>query len=208
MTYGFATTDAYKARLAAEQAGGPKIVFTSFAVGDGNGAVPALPVNGLVHEVYSAPVASVQVDPTNDKQVNIECPIPDVTSGGAVVGPFTIREVVVKDENGAIMIAGTTEIPKTVGSEGQSTSIDFVIPLTVADTGPIIIFNNWPAGPAGPQGPKGDPGNAGPQGPQGPAGPQGAQGSAGPAGAQGPAGPVGPAGPQGEPAPDPSAATK
>ena len=40
MTIGFTTTDAFKARLASEQAGGPKIVFTSFAVGDGNGVIP------------------------------------------------------------------------------------------------------------------------------------------------------------------------
>ena len=35
MSFGFVVTDAFKTRFAAEQAGGPKIVFTSFAVGDG-----------------------------------------------------------------------------------------------------------------------------------------------------------------------------
>ncbi len=160
---------------------------------------------GLVHQVYAAPVASVQVDATNNKQVNIECPIPDVDSGGAVIGPFVVREVIVKDEAGAIMIAGTMEVPKTVGTDGQATSIQLVIPLTVSDTGPIIVFNNWPAGPAGPQGLKGDTGEIGPQGPQGPAGaagPQGPQGATGPkgdTGARGLQGNVGPQGPQGDP---------
>ena len=103
MTYGFTTTDAFKQRLAAEQAGGPKIVFTSFAVGDGNGVVPALPVNGLVHQVYSAPVASVQVDATNNKQVNIECPIPDVTSGGGLgLGLFIAKTLL--ERSGATLV--------------------------------------------------------------------------------------------------------
>ena len=86
MSFGFVVTDAFKARFAAESAGGPKIVFTSFAVGDGNGVVPALPVSGLVHQVYAANVARVQVDATNNKQVNIECPIPDVGPGGTPIG--------------------------------------------------------------------------------------------------------------------------
>lgn len=188
MTYGIVVTDAYKARFAAAQAGGAQIVFTSFAVGDGNGVVPALPVSGLVHQVYSAAVASVAVDVTNDKQLNIECAIPDVSPGGTPIGPFVIREFVIKDEAGAIMIAGTTSIEKTVGSEGQSTSVDLVVPLTVSDTGPIVVYNNWPTGPKGDKGDKGDTGDTGATGAQGVPGPQGATGATGATGAAGPKG--------------------
>ncbi len=197
MSLGFVVTDAFKARFAAEQAGGAKIVFTSFAVGDGAGVVPALPVAGLVHQVYAAPVASVQVDATNNKQVNIECPIPDVDSGGAVIGPFVVREVIVKDEAGAIMIAGTMEVPKTVGTDGQATSIQLVIPLTVSDTGPIIVFNNWPTGPKGDKGDPGEKGDKGDKGDKGLKGDKGDQGDAGARGLQGLRGLQGEQGPRG-----------
>lgn len=201
MTFGFKTTDAYKARFAAEQAGGPKIVFSTFAIGDGNGVVPPLPITGLTNQVYAGNVASVQVDATNTKQVNIEVAIPDNDPNtGTAIGPFWVREIIIRDENGAILIAGTTEWEKTTGDSGQSVSADWIIPITLEDTTAVVVYNNWPQGPAGPQGVKGDKGDKGDAGAQGPAGQQGPAGPAGPkgdTGAQGPKGDTGAQGPAG-----------
>ena len=145
-TYGAVVTTKYKALEAAASAGGPPVVFATFAVGDGNGAVPVLSNagTGLVHQVYSAPVGSVGVNAANPDQIDIECPLPATDNTGTVVGPFFVREIAIYDANGNQVAAAITSFEKTTASEGQDSSYRFIVSIVVSDTNAVVITT--PAG--------------------------------------------------------------
>ena len=120
--------------LAAEQAfaaGGPAINLGAgtLKVGDGNGVVPtasAIIANGgVLHQVWQGPVNGGQVDPSNALQIDINCLIPTVDSTGAEIGPFTVREFAIYDATGNLALVGTTNLPKTVSSSGQVTTLQW-----------------------------------------------------------------------------------
>jgi len=141
MTYGAKTTASYKAREAAEKAGGAKIQLVSFAVGDGNGAVPLLSAieTGLIHQVYAAPILSASVNPGNALQVDIVCPLPATDGAGAAIGPFVIREVAIFDEQGHVAIVANTQIEKTTAASGQVSSFNLTISVAIDDATPLIL---------------------------------------------------------------------
>ncbi len=120
--------------LAAEQAfaaGGPAINLGAgtLKVGDGNGVVPtasAIIANGgVLHQVWQGPVNGGQVDPSNALQIDINCLIPTVDATGAEIGPFTVREFAIYDVSGNLALVGTTNLPKTVSSSGQVTTLQW-----------------------------------------------------------------------------------
>jgi Phage tail-collar fibre protein len=144
MQYGAITTAWYKQREAAEKAGGAKIQFATFAIGDGNGVVPPLPINGLVHQVYAGIISSVEVDPHNAQQLNIAIYLPDVDAQQNTIGPFWIREIALFDEQGKQLVAATTNIEKTTPTQGQSASIKYIISIVMSDANSVQIFNTAP----------------------------------------------------------------
>ena len=134
--YGAIPTTLFLTREAAAMAGGARIVFTTVAVGDGNGAVPALSGAGvgLVHEVWRGAVNSVAVNGDNSSQLDINVSIPD----GA--GSFDIREVMVLDENGGQVIAGICNLVKpSSGVDGVGADYSFYISIIVANTSAVTV---------------------------------------------------------------------
>jgi Phage tail-collar fibre protein len=138
MQYGAITTAWYKQREAAEKAGGAKIHFVTFALGDGNGVVPPMPINGLVHQVYTGVISAVEVNPSNAQQLDISIYLPDA------VGPFWVREIALFDEQGLQLVAATSNIEKTTAAQGQSSAFKFIISVVMSDAASVQIFNTAP----------------------------------------------------------------
>jgi len=134
--FGSIPTTHYLQREAARAAGGAQIQFSTFAVGDGNGTVPALSSagGGLVHEVYRAAVTGVAVNGQNAQQVDITCLIPDAA------GSFTGREVAIFDETGAQCVAAITDFQKYSTADGQTSDYKFIVSLAVGNTAAVTIF--------------------------------------------------------------------
>ena len=140
-TYGNVVTTFFKQREAAALAGGTPVQFKTFAVGDGNGTVPALSSAGvgLVNERYRAAVNTVVVNPTNPAQVDISCALPFQDAAGNPLGGFFVREVAVFDENGAQVVAGITQFEKTTAAEGQDSSFNYIVSIVVGDVNAVVI---------------------------------------------------------------------
>ncbi|MBB4199050.1 hypothetical protein CCR94_16275 [Rhodoblastus sphagnicola] len=141
MTYGSKTTAKYKQRVTAAEAGGAKVQFVSFAVGDGNGAVPLLGSieSGLIHMVYAAPIMSASVNPGNLQQIDIVCPLPAVDGSGNAIGPFWIREVAILDEQGNVVVVANTQIEKSTSATGQVSAFNLTVSVSVDDATPLIL---------------------------------------------------------------------
>ena len=137
-TYGAITTNIYKAREAAHAAGGPPVVFTTFAVGDGGGVVPALSNQavGLVHEVYRASVNGVSVNANNASQIDIQCVIPNAA------GTFNVREIMVLDADGAQLVAAIANIVKTTQTDGQVSDFNLTVSIVIADASAVVITSS------------------------------------------------------------------
>ncbi len=135
-TYGAIPTTAFLSEEAAAMAGRPAIVFTTIAVGDGNGTVPALSAAGVgrVHEVWRGAVSSVAVNADNSSQIDIGISIPD----GA--GSFTIREVMALDQNGNQVVAGICNLVKpSSGIDGVGADFQFYVSIIVANTSAVTV---------------------------------------------------------------------
>lgn len=126
--YGGTATKKLGQRFAAALAGGSVPQFVEFAVGDGNGVVPALSDlgNGLVHETWRGLVQSYGLNQTNSSQIDVYCMIPDSA------GSLSIREVGVFDENGDQVWAGVCNLIKPSADEGVPANFSFVIEIPVA----------------------------------------------------------------------------
>ena len=144
-TYANITTAYFDALIAAAQAGGAAVNLTGGAliVGDGNGAVPAISdlvaANGVTHEVWrGASIQGVSIDPDAANQIDIAVDIP-AASGGAEIGPFTVREFAVLDATGACCVVGTTNLEKTISSQGQTSDLAWTVAVVVASTSAVVI---------------------------------------------------------------------
>jgi len=142
MTYGAKTTAKYKQRVTAFEAGGARVVFTSFVLGDGNGAIPTLgqiEANGIAHQVYAAPILSASVNPGNAQQIDLVCPLPAVDGSGNPIGPFWIREIAILDEQGNVVVVANTQIEKSTAASGQVASFNLTISVSIDDATPLIL---------------------------------------------------------------------
>jgi phage-related tail fiber protein len=104
-------------RLAEAQYAGVPLVFTDFAVGDGDGAAitPAVGMTALVNEVYSGSVNDVQIYESAASTIRVEGHIPSSEGG------FTIREVGLYNAAGElIVIASYPETYKANPAEGAT----------------------------------------------------------------------------------------
>lgn len=126
--YGGTATKKLGQRFAAALAGGSVPHFVEFAVGDGNGVVPALSDQGLglVHETWRGLVQSYGLNPSNSSQLDVYCMIPD--SAGAL----NIREIGLFDENADQVWAGVCNLIKPSAEEGVPANFSFVIEIPVA----------------------------------------------------------------------------
>jgi hypothetical protein len=111
--------------------------------GDGNGSVPALSAliaaNGVTHEVWRGQtVTSVTVDPNNANQLDIGCDIP-AAIGGAEIGPFTVTEFAILDALGNCCIVGTTNLQKTVSSQGQTSDLAWIAAVAYSVAGSVNL---------------------------------------------------------------------
>lgn len=140
-TYGNVVTTLYKQREAAAGAGGAPVKFTTFAVGDGGGVVPALSNAGagLINERYRAAVSSVIVNPSNPFQIDIACALPFQDANGVALGGFFVREVAVFDENGSQVVAGITQFEKTTAAQGQDSAFNYIVSIVIGDTNAVVI---------------------------------------------------------------------
>jgi hypothetical protein len=112
-------------------------------VGDGNGAVPTISAliaaGGVTHEVWRGQVIqSVTVDPNAANQIDVAVDIP-ASSGGAEIGPFTVTEFAILDALGNCCIVGTTNLEKTVSSQGQTSDLAWIAAVVVASTSAVTI---------------------------------------------------------------------
>lgn len=126
--YGGTATKKLGQRFAAALAGGAVPHFVEFAVGDGDGVVPALSDQGLglVHETWRGLVQSYGLNPSNSSQIDVYCMIPD--SAGAL----NIREIGLFDENSDQVWAGVCNLIKPSAVEGVPANFSFVIEIPVA----------------------------------------------------------------------------
>ncbi len=136
-TYGTQPTQYYLDAITAQQAGGAAVNFVggTLVVGDGNGTVPALSAliaaNGVTHEVWRGQViTSVAVDSNNAQQLDIGVDIP-ATINGVEVGPFNVTEFAILDASGNCCIVGTTNLQKTVSSQGQTSDLAWIAAVGV-----------------------------------------------------------------------------
>lgn len=125
-------TQHYLNRIAAAQAGAPRVDFMQglVRVGDGNGDIPLisdlLTAGDVLHEVATGSwVQAVTVNPNDPAQVDVLIVIPAVT-GGDEIGPFWVTEFAITDENGAVCLVGNTFMAKFVSSQGASADIVFI----------------------------------------------------------------------------------
>jgi len=143
--YATQTTQYFDNLIAAAQAGGSPANLTggTLAVGDGNGAVPTISAliaaGGVTHEVWRGQVIqSVTVDPNAANQIDVAVDIP-ASSGGAEIGPFNVTEFAILDATGACCIVGTTNLEKTVSSQGQTSDLAWIAAVVVASTSAVTI---------------------------------------------------------------------
>lgn len=134
-------TNLYKSREAARAAGGPAIVFKTFAFGDGNGqtVTPTTAGTGLVNEVYRGTVAGVQINSANPFQIDISCPLPAADANGNWVGPWYARELMVLDADGGQLVAGACSFNKSAPPSGDQSQYTYVVSIVVSDTSAVVV---------------------------------------------------------------------
>ncbi len=134
-------TNLYKRREAARAAGGPPIVFTTFAFGDGGGTAvtPSVAGTGLIDEVYRGTVAGVQINSANPFQIDISCPLPAADANGNWVGPWYARELMVLDADGGQLVAGACSFNKSAPPSGDQSQYTYVVSIVVSDTSAVVV---------------------------------------------------------------------
>jgi hypothetical protein len=119
------------------------IVGGTLVVGDGNGAVPSVSAlaaaNGVTHEVWRGQtINSVSVDANNANQLDIQCEVP-AASGGAEIGPFNVTEFAILDALGNCCVVGTTNLQKTVSSQGQTSDLAWIAAVAYSVAGSVTV---------------------------------------------------------------------
>jgi hypothetical protein len=59
--------------------------------------------------------------------------------GGAEIGPFTVTEFAILDATGACCVVGTTDLQKTVSSQGQTSDLAFTAAIVVANSSAVTV---------------------------------------------------------------------
>lgn len=130
-------TDKGKYKIADAAANKDQVVFTSFAIGDGNGAEtnPLPSDTGLINEVWRGQLDSVVTDPKNPAAVIINAVIPHN------VGGWWMREFGLFDANGD-MLAVVKPAPnyKATSAEGQLEDIFYEFQLVIGEQAQVVVL--------------------------------------------------------------------
>lgn len=124
---------------AAAAEGGPPVVLSHVAVGDGNGApiVPSQNMSALVNERHRVAVTSAIVSLENPNWLIVTATIP------GAAGPWYIHEIGLFDEAGTLIaVSQYPETYKAVASEGVVTAIEVTITLVVSSTANVQVAAN------------------------------------------------------------------
>lgn len=150
MNYYMKLTAIGAAKVAAAQAGGPPVMLTHIAVGDGNGnpvGVPTGNETALAREVYRDQIASLYVNPSDNTIFMAEMTIP------SSVGGWSVREIGIFDTDGQLFAYGNfPETYKPMVVEGASRDMVVVAAVKVAnasvvnlviDTSVVLASRQW-----------------------------------------------------------------
>ncbi|MBI0169881.1 MULTISPECIES: phage tail protein [Bartonella] len=130
-------TDKGKYKIAAAAANKGQVVFTSFAIGDGNGVEtnPLPSDTGLMNEVWRGQLDSVVTDPKNPAAIIINAIIPHN------VGGFWMREFGLFDFDGD-MLAVVKPAPyyKATSAEGQLEDVYYEFQLVIGEQAQVVVL--------------------------------------------------------------------
>ena len=130
-------TDKGKYKIAAAAANKGQVVFTSFAIGDGNGAEtnPLPSDTGLMNEVWRGQLDSVVTDPKNPAAIIINAIIPHN------VGGWWMREFGLFDVDGD-MLAVVKPAPyyKATSAEGQLEDVYYEFQLVIGEQAQVVVL--------------------------------------------------------------------
>lgn len=124
------------AAIANAQVSQSKVDFSTFVVGDSNGAYynPAAGQTTLVKEVWRGPISGITIDENNPNWVVIEAAIPE-TAGG-----FSVREIGVLDTGGNLLAVGKVpETYKPVSAEGSLKDLYLRMILEVSNASVVTL---------------------------------------------------------------------
>ncbi|MDR0535578.1 MAG: phage tail protein [Puniceicoccales bacterium] len=129
-------TDLGRAKLAAAIANGTVVSLSQMAVGDGagNATNPVPTQTGLVREVWRGGINYLSPDPANPAYAIAEVVIP------TDVGGWTVREVGVFDDAGALIAVGNVgDTYKPVATEGSTREMVLRVVMEVANTDAVNL---------------------------------------------------------------------
>lgn len=129
-TYGTVITSAGAAIISECILSGKKLVIQQAAAGDGGGAYyrPTADQTALKNETWRGEVAAAQISPVTPNMIDVKVVI------GDDVGGFTIREMGLFDESGALIaVCNTPDTEKVATSGGVSGKLTMLMHIVVAD---------------------------------------------------------------------------
>lgn len=119
-------TDTGLQQIGASVAQDKKFTMPAAVVGDGGGN-PVIPTKGMTDlksPVWEGPISSITQSRTDENTFVYEFAVP------SDAGPFTVREVGLKDENGTLCIVGNfPDTPKPVAADGSVRDMVIRIPV-------------------------------------------------------------------------------
>ncbi|VFQ42474.1 phage tail protein [Desulfoluna butyratoxydans] len=119
-------TDAGLQQIGASIAQDKKFTMPTAVVGDGGGN-PVIPTKGMTDlksPVWEGPISSITQSRTDENAFVYEFAVP------LDAGPFTVREVGLKDESGTLCIVGNfPDTPKPVAADGSGRDMVIRIPV-------------------------------------------------------------------------------
>lgn len=130
-------TDKGKYKIAAAAANKGDVIFTHFAIGDGNGQEtnPIPSQTALVHEVWRTQLDSVITDPKNPAAVIINAIVPNN------VGGWWMREFGLFDIDGDMLaIVKPAANYKATSAEGQIEDIFFEFQLVLGEQAQVVVL--------------------------------------------------------------------
>ena len=114
-----------------------KVNVTQFAVGDGGGRyyTPTTEATGLKNEVWRGPVNACYISEDSGNLLIVESVIP------SDIGGFTIREMGILDEDGALIaICNTPDTQKVKVSDGVVHELDLSMEIALANTESVELI--------------------------------------------------------------------
>lgn len=114
-----------------------KVNVTQFAVGDGGGRyyTPTTEATGLKNEVWRGPVNACYISKDSGNLLIVESVIP------SDIGGFTIREMGILDEDGALIaICNTPDTQKVKVSDGVVHELDLSMEIALSNTGSVELI--------------------------------------------------------------------